>query len=111
MKGSITRVLDMASAEAVIRVCFDSEKVAEAVYKALLPDVGEMPTGRGGASIVLNGREVTVNVWARDLTALRALVNSYLRLLYAIHSVINVSMRVEGAGNVDPNSTITPGRH
>ncbi|NPA86905.1 MAG: hypothetical protein GXO00_02765 [Candidatus Diapherotrites archaeon] len=54
-------------------------KDPEAVYKALLPEAGEAKRFR--ADIELDGNVVTIKIVARDPTALRAALNSYLRLL------------------------------
>ncbi len=54
-------------------------KHPEAVYDALLPESGE---GRRFSSrVFLEGERVVVEVDAADATALRAALNSYLRLI------------------------------
>ena len=60
-------------------------KDPEALYRALIPESGS--TKRFNSSIQMEGQKVIIKINARDPTALRAALNSYLRLLALIHDV------------------------
>lgn len=63
---------------------FSSEHFADIVYRCIELDVKERLSDRSFANIEKLGREVIVDIYAQDLSALRALINSYLRSLIAI---------------------------
>jgi KEOPS complex subunit Pcc1 len=77
-------------ARAVIRLKFPSEEHAKIVLRALEPETKTMPTTRSGVKIEGDGKSLTIRFEARDTSALRASINSYLRWISLINSVRSV---------------------
>ncbi len=67
-------------AQAVIRLNISSEKQLKVVLKALKPETKTPSTCRSKVHIKSEGCNLTLNFRARDTSALRATINSYLRL-------------------------------
>lgn len=76
------------SANAVIRLSFPSESLAEIVLKALTPEVRKFPSMRSRASLEKENTYLTLRIEAKDTVALRAAVNSYLRWTNSIVTVL-----------------------
>ncbi|RJS76149.1 hypothetical protein CW712_02495 [Candidatus Bathyarchaeota archaeon] len=74
-------------ASAVIHVGFRSEKIAETIQKALDPETRSPATYRCKVQVKRTGRMLTLIFDARDTTALRASVNSYLSWLRLLKDV------------------------
>lgn len=73
-----------------IEVKFESERLAELVYRSLLPEQVPIPTARSSAEVTRQGDTVKVTILAPDLTSARAAVNSWLRWLHALSQVLQV---------------------
>jgi tRNA threonylcarbamoyladenosine modification (KEOPS) complex Pcc1 subunit len=69
-----------AGAEAEIWLPFSKKPDAEALRRALAPEAVARRTRRASVRVVRRDRVVKMRFSARDLIALRAMVNSYLRL-------------------------------
>ncbi|WP_297888937.1 KEOPS complex subunit Pcc1 [uncultured Halorubrum sp.] len=67
--------------ETVLSFTYSSERRARVVADALGPEVGEIDDARSGATVDRDGEAVRVRVYADDLVALRAGVNSWSRLV------------------------------
>jgi tRNA threonylcarbamoyladenosine modification (KEOPS) complex Pcc1 subunit len=65
-------------AQAVIRLKFASQKNLDVVLKALSPEAAKPTTLRSRVRIGSAGGVLTLEFEARDTSALRAVVNSYL---------------------------------
>jgi len=65
-------------AQATIRLKFPSKKHTEILLKALTPEAAKPLTGRSKVSIRAGGNVLTLRFQAKDSSALRAAVNSYL---------------------------------
>jgi len=76
-------------AEAAVKFEFESERVLETVYSALKPETVSAPTKRSKAYIEVDGKTLTLRFEARDTTALRAALNSYLRWMKLIVEVLD----------------------
>ncbi|MEB3789791.1 MAG: hypothetical protein GSR72_07880 [Desulfurococcales archaeon] len=64
-------------------------KSSEAVYEALLAEVNQPSPGKGEARVSTSSDEcIRIEIIAKDLSGLRALVNSYHLLVYASYSSI-----------------------
>jgi len=79
-------------AQAIIRLSFSSEKQLKVVLEALKPETTSPSTRRSKVQMKDEGNSLTLNFKARDTSALRAAVNSYLR---QISMVINVQRLIE----------------
>ena len=53
-------------------------------YGALKPEEGILPGGRASANVSVKDNKLIIEIGARDITALRAAVNSFIRWYIAI---------------------------
>jgi len=72
--------LKNAKAEAKISIPFGTESDAEALRRALGPETVGQKTTRALVALSKRQRQVTMKFFATDLVALRAIINSFLRL-------------------------------
>lgn len=79
-------------AQALIRLNFSSKKQLKVVLKALKPETKTPSTHRSKVHIRSEGYNLTLNFRARDTSALRATINSYLRL---VNMAINIQKLIE----------------
>lgn len=75
-------------AQAIIRLNFSSEKQLKVVLEALKPETKTPPTRRSKVQMKGEGNSLTLNFKARDTSALRAAVNSYLRWILLTKTVL-----------------------
>ncbi|RLI22701.1 hypothetical protein DRO54_00545 [Candidatus Bathyarchaeota archaeon] len=75
-------------AEATVKFEFDSEQTLETVFNALKPETLSAPTERSRAHIEVDGKNLILKFEARDSTALRAALNSYLRWIKLIIEIL-----------------------
>lgn len=75
--------------EAVFEYPYDDERTANTVAAAVRPEVGDIEGDRTRATLRRDGNTVIVTVRARDLTALRAGLNTW-------GSLVGVAERIAG---------------
>jgi tRNA threonylcarbamoyladenosine modification (KEOPS) complex Pcc1 subunit len=75
-------------AQAIIRLNFSSEKQLKVVLEALKPETKTSSTRRSKVQMKGEGNSLTLNFRARDTSALRAAVNSYLRWILLTKTVL-----------------------
>ena len=68
-------------AQAVIRLNFSSEKQLKVVLEALRPETETSATPRSKVHLKAEGQSLILEFKANDTSALRASMNSYLRLI------------------------------
>jgi tRNA threonylcarbamoyladenosine modification (KEOPS) complex Pcc1 subunit len=68
-------------AQAVIRLNFSSEKQLKVVLEALKPEIETSTTPRSKVDLKAEGHSLVLEFEATDTSALRAAMNSYLRLI------------------------------
>ena len=68
-------------AQAVVRLNFSSEKQLKVVLSALKPETETSSTPRSKVNIKSEDQSLILEFRARDTSALRAAMNSYLRLI------------------------------
>jgi tRNA threonylcarbamoyladenosine modification (KEOPS) complex Pcc1 subunit len=68
-------------AQAVIRLKFSSEKQLNVVLGALKPETETSSTSRSKVNMKIEGQTLILDFRATDTSALRAAMNSYLRLI------------------------------
>ncbi|MEM2228349.1 MAG: KEOPS complex subunit Pcc1 [Candidatus Bathyarchaeia archaeon] len=73
---------------AKIQLKFKDYKAAKAFFLALKPEILKPPSKRSKASLTLKKNILTINFQAKDSTALRAAINSYLRYAAAWMNII-----------------------
>ena len=76
-------------AEATVKFEFKSEQVLKTVFNALKPETLSAPTRRSKTYIEVNGKTLTLKFEAKDTTALRAALNSYLRWIRLIVEILD----------------------
>lgn len=75
-------------AEATVKFEFKSERILKTVFNALKPETLSVPTRRSKAHIEVDGKTLTLKFKAKDTTALRAALNSYLRWIRLIVEIL-----------------------
>ena len=75
-------------AQAVVRLNFSSDKQLHVVMQALKPETNSSSTSRSEVHMTAENKSLVLDFRAKDTSALRAAVNSYLRL-------IDVAMRLQ----------------
>lgn len=68
-------------AKAVVRLNFSSDKQLHVVMQALKPEIESSSTNRSNVSMCAEGQSLVLHFKATDTSALRAAMNSYLRLV------------------------------
>jgi tRNA threonylcarbamoyladenosine modification (KEOPS) complex Pcc1 subunit len=71
--------LKKAKAEAKVSIDFPTESDAEAMARALVPEIAASRTTRASVRVTRRRRVTKIAFYAKDLVALRAMVNSFLR--------------------------------
>ncbi len=74
----------MTKLESNIEIEFANEKIAQAVYEAIIPEIKRPPSGRADVKIKLVGNKIILNISTTTISSLRAAINSYLRWIYSI---------------------------
>ncbi|PVX23375.1 MAG: hypothetical protein CW691_10725 [Candidatus Bathyarchaeum sp.] len=69
------------NAQAVVRLNFSSEKQLQVVLQALKPETETSSTSRSKVSMTTQNKSLVLDFKAKDTSALRAAMNSYLRLI------------------------------
>jgi KEOPS complex subunit Pcc1 len=67
--------------QAIIRLNFSSEKQLQVVLQALKPETETSSTHRSKLYMITEGQSLVLDFRAKDTSALRASINSYLRLI------------------------------
>jgi len=67
------------SIEGVIELVFPDEETARVVYESVLYEHETVPYRRSRIDFLLDGKKIVIRFLARDNSALRGTLNSYLR--------------------------------
>jgi len=94
-RGAKVDVSDMKNARAEIAIELSSKRHAEAIHKALRPETRHSIGPRSKVAILLTGKTLRIDVFAKDIPALRAAVNSYLRWVSGSATLIQEVDRFE----------------
>ena len=78
-------------AQAVIRLNFSSEKQLNVVLGALKPETETSSTSRSKVDMKTEGQTLILDFTATDTSALRAAMNSYLRLIGVAMNIQNLT--------------------
>lgn len=76
------------NAEAVIHLHFSSSRQLQVVFEALKPEIRTTLSRRCQARIYEEKKSLTLMFEARDTSALRAAVNSYLRWILLAKTIV-----------------------
>ena len=82
-------------AEAEIKVVLQSRQQLNAIEAALTPEAGHPAGGKANATITRKGNRLKIAFKARDSPSLRAIMNSYLRMLKATTAVCTSLLDLE----------------
>jgi len=77
-------------AQAVIRLSFQSERDVEIALQALQPETRTAPAVRSRVQIRGEGKNLILSFEAKDTSALRAAINSYLRWVHLTKDVVGL---------------------
>jgi tRNA threonylcarbamoyladenosine modification (KEOPS) complex Pcc1 subunit len=78
------------SAEITLEVTLPSSRVAETVYKSLLPETTQPSGFRSHVSVRQRGRSLELHILANDIVALRAASNTFLRFVAVAVKTVNI---------------------
>ncbi len=92
-----------ASAQINVKIGLSSARVAETVYRSILPETVKTAGFRSRTSLRRNGRVLELVIKARDVVALRAASNSFLRFLGVALKTIDVVAPFYSARQADVN--------
>jgi tRNA threonylcarbamoyladenosine modification (KEOPS) complex Pcc1 subunit len=81
---------ESASAEIALEIGLPSSRVAETVYKSLLPETKQPSEFRSHVSVRQKGRSLKLQILADDIVALRAASNTFLRFVAVAVKTVNV---------------------
>jgi len=76
-------------AHAVVHLGFASQKQSKIVFEALQPETRTISTHRSRVSIKGRGKTLMIRFEAEDTSALRAAMNSFLRWVFLMKTVLN----------------------
>ncbi len=82
--------LESTSAEIALEISLPSSRVAEIVYKSLLPETTQPSGFRSRVSVRQRGRSLELHILADDIVALRAASNTFLRFVAVAVKTVNV---------------------
>ncbi|MEM1586867.1 MAG: KEOPS complex subunit Pcc1 [Candidatus Bathyarchaeia archaeon] len=85
-------------AYAILRIKYPSEREAEVIYRAIHPETKVTLKYRTKVNVLRDGEYIMLTFEARDTTALRASVNSYLSWIISLKNVydfLEKDLRVE----------------
>jgi len=80
---------------ATIHLELPSEKFVETLLKALLPETKKPATSRSKVNIRSEGKKLIIKVEAKDTSALRATLNSYLRWAALVRDTYETAAKLE----------------
>ncbi|MEM2083329.1 MAG: KEOPS complex subunit Pcc1 [Nitrososphaerota archaeon] len=80
-------MIEKAKAKIIFNI---SEKEASIILKSLLPEIKNPATNRSKIDLLIRDGKLLMNVEAKDMTALRAALNSYVRWINMIIETLGV---------------------
>jgi KEOPS complex subunit Pcc1 len=80
---------------AVINLELPSAKLLKILLKALLPETKKPTTSRSKVSVEGEGKKLTIRIEAKDTSALRATLNSYLRWVALVKDTYEAAVNLE----------------
>ncbi|TMI11762.1 hypothetical protein E6H33_11470 [Candidatus Bathyarchaeota archaeon] len=76
--------------EITISIILESSKIAETILRSVIPEAQQTPGYRSSTRLEARGHVLTMHIQAKDLVALRAASNSFLRFVSASLRAIEV---------------------
>ena len=90
-----------ASAELTIEIRLPSSKLAETVYRSLLPETKQPSGFRSHVTVKHQRKKLELHILADDIVALRAASNTFLRFVAVAVKTVNVVAPFYRNGNLD----------
>ncbi len=84
----------------VIRLELPSQRFLKILLKALSPETKKPVTSRSKVSIEGEKKTLVIRIEAKDTSALRATMNSYLRWVTLVKDTYEVAANIEKASNM-----------
>jgi tRNA threonylcarbamoyladenosine modification (KEOPS) complex Pcc1 subunit len=81
---------ESTSAEITLEIGLPSSRVAETVYKSLLPETTQPSGFRSHVSVRQRRRSLELHILANDIVALRAASNAFLRFVAVAVKTVNI---------------------
>ncbi len=93
-----------SKAELNVKINLTSARIAETVYNSVYPETLQIRGFRSRTFVRRTGRVLELNIKARDIVALRAASNSFLRFLAVAMKAVDTVMPFYRSGRADVNS-------
>lgn len=93
-----------SNAELTVKIDLPSSRIAETVFNSVYPETIQFRGFRSHTLLRRNGQVLDLNIKARDIVALRAASNSFLRFLAVALKAVDVVAPFYRAGRADVNS-------
>ncbi len=78
-----------------INIELASEELSKILFQTLLPETKKPATSRSKVSLQSQDKDLTIYIEARDTSAFRATLNSYLRLVVLVNDTYNAAIDLE----------------
>jgi len=82
-------------AQALIRLSFPSKRDVEIALQALQPETKTAPAARSRVQIRGEGKDLILSFEAKDTSALRAAINSYLRWVHLTKDIAGLLITLD----------------
>jgi len=88
------------SNNALLEVTFKEEKHAQIAFQTILQETTRMSGSRSQSSLTIENKKLVLDIESKDLTSLRATLNSYLKWFLIIKNILQIveSERIEEEG-------------
>ncbi|MHA1583004.1 MAG: KEOPS complex subunit Pcc1 [Candidatus Baldrarchaeia archaeon] len=78
------------SNSALLEVTFKEEKHAQIAFQAILQETTRMTGSRSQSSLTVENKRLVLDIESKDLTSLRATLNSYLKWFLIIKNILQI---------------------
>jgi len=78
------------SNSALLEVTFKEEKHAQIAFQVILQETTRMTGSRSQSSLTVENKKLVLNIQSKDLTSLRATLNSYLKWFLIIKNILQI---------------------
>lgn len=75
---------------AILEVTFKEEKHAQIAFQTILQETTRIISLRSQSSLTIENNKLRVEIYSKDLTSLRATLNSYLKWLLIIKDIFQI---------------------
>lgn len=84
----------------MLEVTFKEEKHAQIAFQTILQETTRMSGSRSQSSLTIENKKLVLDIESKDLTSLRATLNSYLKWFLIIKNILQIveSERIEEEG-------------